>query len=265
MTRKTLLGLLAVAGQLGTLLLTANSAIVMIDFGADGAYAGNNSPAHAEGLVPASNTTWTQLGGADATVGSLNYASARSSSEGLSDGDFFDFVRDGATISAAGGSGIWGTGLTNDSLVDITSANRRDPIAIALEGFAPGDYYVFVVAHHGQNLSVPLIVDVDVREGIPANGNISFSTLSGSTVNLTPDVDTSTWTLGSDYAKFTVSITDTLDTLLVAVNNPNNDGTGNDYYGSITALQVVAVPEPATYAALLGLLALGLVAWRRRR
>jgi hypothetical protein len=35
--------------------------------------------------------------------------------------------------------------------------------------------------------------------------------------------------------------------------------------GALNAMQISAVPEPATYAALLGLLALGVVMWRRRR
>jgi len=35
--------------------------------------------------------------------------------------------------------------------------------------------------------------------------------------------------------------------------------------GALNAMQITAVPEPATYAALTGLLALGLVIWRRRR
>lgn len=39
-------------------------------------------------------------------------------------------------------------------------------------------------------------------------------------------------------------------------------GTGDQH---INALELTAVPEPATYAAMLGLLALGMVIWRRRR
>lgn len=52
----------------------------------------------------------------------------------------------------------------------------------------------------------------------------------------------------------------TLDSLWFGVNNRNSD-----LELSIDNLVVTAVPEPSTYAAILGLLALGVVAYRRRR
>jgi len=41
--------------------------------------------------------------------------------------------------------------------------------------------------------------------------------------------------------------------------------TAADIWNNTTALTVSAIPEPSTYAALSGVLALGLAVWRRRR
>jgi hypothetical protein len=264
--KKHLLSLLSSGLLLGA--VSAQGAIVMLDFGSDGAYTGNDSPAHTEGAIASSYTTWTQVGGGNTTVtdsasNSLFYASARSDSGGESDGGFFNFDRAGAVSNPGGGTGIWGTSLTGSYMADITSANRRDPVAIALEGFATGEYHVFVVAHSSANTNISLNVNVGVAASIPGSGDMSLGGLSGTTVTL--GGGGTSWIAGTNYAKYTVTLSGSNDTILVAVENLDNSGTGENFQGTLSALQIVPVPEPSTYALAFGALALGGVMLRRRR
>jgi hypothetical protein len=57
---------------------------------------------------------------------------------------------------------------------------------------------------------------------------------------------------------------DTNGQIVLSINVPSS-GDDINPRGAINAMQITAVPEPATYAALAGLLALGVVIWRRRR
>jgi hypothetical protein len=57
---------------------------------------------------------------------------------------------------------------------------------------------------------------------------------------------------------------DTNGEIVLSINVPSS-GDDINPRGALNAMQITAVPEPATYAALAGLLALGVVIWRRRR
>lgn len=57
---------------------------------------------------------------------------------------------------------------------------------------------------------------------------------------------------------------DTNGEIVLSINVPSS-GDDINPRGALNAMQITAVPEPATYTALFGLLALGVVIWRRRR
>jgi hypothetical protein len=260
--------------------ITVQAQVLMIDFGSGTAYNGINSPAHATGSIPSSNTSWDKLNRDNATSptwyttissslgtgGTLRYSTARGNTEAASDGGTAQFstTNDVAAASSTPSSGIWGTTLTSSYIVDITSANRRDPVAVAIGNILPGEYHVYLVAHHAGNLNVPLNVGYSLQAGSPAT-TLNFGTSMGSTATLTPSLNTDVWVAGEDYIRWTVTVTDVNETLVVMVNNANNTGTGLANQATISSLQIVAVPEPSTYAALLGLLVLGFVVYRRRK
>ncbi len=251
--------------------MPAHAAILMLDFGtASGVYNGNNSPGHADGAISNSFTTWNQISGAadgsvnDSESNSITYDLGRASTSTNTDTGTAVFGSQPTNTSAAAGSGIWGTTLTTDAAVDITSSNRRDPVAIQLGGFAAGSYDAYLVAHHAGNLGVPLQVGflVSSTDFVSSPGSILFSDMT-SVAALTPDGDTSTWGQGTDFYKASFDI-EAGDFLYFMVNNPNNDGTGVAHQATISSLQVALIPEPASLA-LLGLGGLCLLGGRSRR
>lgn len=244
----------------------AGAAILMLDFGsASGAYTGNNSPGHASGLIASSFTTRQAISGTadgsttDSDANTINYDLGRAATVGGSDAGTNVFGAQPTNISAAAGSGIWSTALTTDAIIDITSANRRDPVAIRLSGLAPGTYDAFLVAHDSGNLTIPQQVGYLVSSSA---GITSFASMTG-VLTLTLDADDSQWDEGADYyyVQFTVAAG---DSVYFMVNNTDNSGTvvpNNNATISMLQLTNEPVPEPATLALLsLG----GLLVVRRR-
>jgi uncharacterized repeat protein (TIGR02543 family) len=235
---------------------------LMVDFGSTAVYTGTNSPAHATGSVPETNTSWVKRANDGMTAtpwyttfssnlgvgGTLRYSTARAGTESSSDNRnaSFNNSNDVVAATATAGAGIWGSALTSSYIVDITSAHRRDPVAVAIGNIVPGEYHVYAVAHHAGNLAVPLEIGHALQAGSPTAG-VAFGTMTGVTT-LTPDANTGVWTSDADYVRWTVTITETLDTLVVMVNNPNNSGTGINNQASLSSLQIVSTagePEPA--------------------
>ena len=93
---------------------------------------------------------------------------------------------------------------------------------------------------------------------------LSLTKTSGSTMSLSYTIynqtsNTTYYTLGASDSSLSVS---TFDTLALQINSPQSIG-GATY--TLDNFTVSTVPEPSTYAALLGAAGLALVVWRRRQ
>ena len=94
----------------------------------------------------------------------------------------------------------------------------------------------------------------------PTDSNINFTATQ--TGNLFADANTATWELSS--VSLTLPTNTTYIAVLVSAITPSNvSSIPAGYYADNVSL--TAVPEPPAWAALAGLTALGLRAWRRRR
>jgi hypothetical protein len=120
----------------------------------------------------------------------------------------------------------------------------------------------------GNNGSQPATYELSGATGTsdPVEGFNAFSSTSlGTTVAWTAVVDATGGDLDGEEGWLgwygVTPATGGVITINVNADYLNNSASR----GALNAMQITAVPEPATYAALAGLLALGLVIWRRRR
>lgn len=155
------------------------------------------------------------------------------------DGNFQHFFQFGLTVDS--GSMTFGSG----SYVEFDSGHRhlgptRYAVAYSTDGFANETFIA----------GGPAVADglsTIVGAGSPPSGG-SFDWMRINT----------TFTVG------TLSSGDNLS-FRFYLGESSSEAINTDFTHYIDSVTVAAVPEPATYAALTGLLALGLVAWRRRQ
>ncbi|MEM7806573.1 MAG: PEP-CTERM sorting domain-containing protein [Planctomycetota bacterium] len=258
------------------------ASVLNLDFGPGVAYLGDNTPANAAGAV-AGPQAFLAVNG-DTTV------SAFGTSVGI------DLGRNGnassGTVSLTtsvtpetdnGGSGIFATDLTNDSLASfsIASGTDRSPIGLELSGLPAGDYRAFVVPFFGTYINEA----ADVYAGVAAAGDTAFSDndlsqidfLFGNSVSTTdwiagdndgfrvPDGDVSSSVdadnVGANYVVFDFTI-DGTDSLYLLVEDFTNNAARDTVISSLQIVDVAAIPEPASFV---GLAMLGLCGLRRRR
>lgn len=128
-----------------------------------------------------------------------------------------------------------------------------------VSGLALGTYDVFIVGINTNNNLGTSPANIGAR----ATGDIDTLDITGiANVHVANDF-TDSWTAGRNYAKITVTLTAANPVLTLFTVGGSNIDTNNNR-GFLNAVMITPVPEPSTYAALLGLLALGFVMYRRR-
>lgn len=251
-----MVGVLALAGS-------AQASVLLLDFGTGPVYDGTNDPAHVEGTVPADYTTWRGISDLNQQVvtDSLgNNITVNTGRNTLGTGNGIDLQRPTAPVSGTG-SGIFGTALTQDSMISINDGvNSRDPIGALITGLPLGQYYVYVISHYAGDptgSAVALAGAVNVSLNFQATNDIDDVYAIADNIPLT-GTNTTSWEAGNNYARFTVTLTAGNPQLLVAT----DDSQAGNANSTLTAVMITPVPEPAA----LGLLAAAApLALRRRR
>ncbi|HAU38300.1 MAG TPA: hypothetical protein DCX07_11380 [Phycisphaerales bacterium] len=239
---------------------SAGASTLMLDFGSGTLYTGTNDPAHADGTVSMAYTDWKGItNGAsqvvtDSDSNSITVDMGRAAQNETNDS--IDMERDATAYNPLAGTGIFGTDLTYDAMFSYNPTQgtiKRDPIGALITGLPLGDYYVYVVAHTGRNETTSLNVRADscnlVSDGVAGlNDLVDIYTSLSQGVTLAGG-NTSNWMLGTNYARFTISLTSGAPKLFVA----SDQAQGAQGHSSLSAIVITTVPEPAT----LGLLLLG--------
>ncbi len=249
--------------------------VLMLDFGPTTAIdeAGTpnsqlNSPYHSENNSFA-GTNWNKLGNSDPA---FTLKDANGDDTGITFN--LGLAASGATTvdlgSAPNTSGALGgqfgssgtiyseTSVGRDGIYHGSSGNKH-AVGFQVGGLA-GTYEVYIVA---RNTSTSNTYEQNIHWGVGASsGNFSYTSVgyTTDTLNYAGVADASAWTEGVNYSKFTVTLADG-QFLNVAVVG----GATTESRGFLNAVQIVAIPEPASAALLAGTGLLALAGSRRRR
>ena len=229
---------------------------IQLDFGAPGGlgtYVGNNAPAGIGATVW--NGVFTNqtnpTGGLVFADGSAATGVTVETGEGngpINWGAPIDRGRNNNALGTGDGTlGIYDTALTGTWFFGAGNEN----IGVRVSGLAPGDYDVYSINREPVEPGRTYDVGIGVADTTDFTG-LAVTSLTGQAANATAFVD------GHNFATERVTVTSTADFITVIV-DPTNAA-----FGTISGLQIVAViPEPSSFAIILGLGVAGLT--RRKR
>jgi len=250
---KTLTLLTTLAG-----LATSHAALsLQIDFGNDGAYVGTLAPA---GI---SDTVWNQNNNTDVFSGLLYGDGTAATGVSLevgaapTAGNAINFTTDDARNTAGNTDtqgGIYDTSLTDSWIFDSSNAD----LGVRVTGLEAGTYDVYALVREPNVLNRTYNVGIGAFTAADSNTIASGSSqLTTTAITDATGASTTSFTEGLNFAVTRVTITDSSDFIGLVI-DPTNER-----FATISALQIVAVPEPSS-TALLGLGALGFIVRRRR-
>lgn len=229
--------------------------LIQFDFNnASGEYSGIQSPGHADGTFGAS-TNWNIITGE--TTSGLVYANGSAATgvsidvgQSLNSTSAIDWD-DTPALGTDPGAGVFATVLGSDNFY--VGDNRK--LGARVSGLAPGTYNMYAIGR-----------------GV-ATGQLSFTYNQSIGLNLSdlsdpPDLlgavsNVNSWIEGETYLLGQVTTTSTND--FITFITQANSGTPFAAMQGLQIAEVTAVPEPSTYAACFGAVALGFAAWRRRK
>jgi len=231
------------------LLLTASlsAETLLIDFGATAATstASTNNPA---GVAPSAAADWNLVGGVASA--SLSFYADGTAATGVS-------INEGSSATASivnwtahpTASNLGTSIVTNDfasgnpaygAVFDSGASN----IGMQVSGLAAGTYNLFVVGVN-TNSSTPVSETFfagDTGSSLLTSSSYNFTSLPLSATESNSGISTSTWVAGTDYQELTVTIANSGDILTLVA-----EGGGTT---ALNMLEIVAVPEPRTWAEL---------------
>ena len=224
--------------------------VLQLDFGGAGGlgtYVGNNAPA---GIT---ETVWNEVltnqtnptGGLVFADGSAATGVTVETGEGVGAIDWTAPIDRGRNNNASGSGDIYDTALTGTWFFGV-----NENIGVRVSGLAPGDYDVYSINREPVEPGRTYDVGIGVANTTDFTG-LAVTSLTGQATNATTFVD------GHNFATERVTVTSTADFITVIV-DPTNER-----FGTISGLQIVAVPEPSSFAVILGLGVAGLT--RRKR
>ena len=248
------------AAVLGVVSPAHGDTVLQLDFGtAAGTYVGNLAPAG----IP--ETVWNGVPNGD-TLSGLVFGDGTAAT-GVSvelgaapGGGTIDFLTDDARSNAGNADdqnvAIYDTALTDDWVFDSGGAD----IGARITGLTPGDYLVYAISREPNELA--RTYDVGIGAFTAANANsITSGSIELETTSIGDATGTTAFVAGQNFAVSTVTIADLSDFIAVVV-DPTN-GNGEERFATLSAIQIVAVPEPSSLA-VLTFGGLGLLLRRRR-
>lgn len=249
---------------------------ILVDFGPIAAGTGSaklNSPGHATGDVSASETIWNQVQTADVASGLVFSDGSAATGVGIDIGtettstsNVIGFATQ-PTSSLLGNNGAYSTGIYGSADAPardfIFNSFNSEPWAIGLKvtGLAAGTYKVYVSGANVNGASAGTMNFFADAVAVGA-GTFDFSAApTGAATNLSSAA--ASWLVDVNYSVLTISISEGQDLALAASGTGTSSG-GRGFLNSLEIVRVSSIPEPGTYAVILGGLALaGCVAVRR--
>lgn len=245
--------LVLIAGLAFCALAPAKAQVLMFDFGST-TVAGSdqsNSPYHT--VNPSfTGTSWNKVttgGGFNQGLGSLLYADGTAATgvlayrgTGATTIDFQGNMGGDSTGGAdgtVGGTILAGTSVGRDGLY----SSNNTKVGLRVQGLAIGTYDVYVV---GWLTSVNDPRDFWAESTLSGQTGGSRNWTIGATAQSVTNsitLDTSAWTQGANYVKFTVTTTASLPAISIA--SGVGAAIGGQPRAMLNAIQIVAVPEPS--------------------
>ncbi|GEM_PF-4547126 len=264
MKKNRFISILACGAALGL-----QGAVLQWDFGNGGAYVGTNTPGHVAGDVLAGDNTFTQVGSGDsANVAGSGYSIDWGRNQSGTSENRIQWSNAMTNVSGAAGSDIFSTSLTTDGVSSSThnTSNIRSPVGLRIGGLADGLYRAYIVVN---NTSVDGLAETKVYAGAatlttPNNMTGISATLGLTDLGNVSGATSANWVANSNYVttEFTINTAGGDDGFYVL--SDSSVGGLTRVHTSITALQIVAVPEPNSLV-LIGLAFGGLMLLKRRR
>ncbi|MCC5841827.1 MAG: PKD domain-containing protein [Opitutales bacterium] len=228
--------------------------IFMFNFGNED-YVGNNSPAHADGTVPANFLSWqtangttvskeVQLSGGNQTV-TAEFRRA----DGTGANAAVNLAQTSRTGNRSGtGNGVFATALTQSWRSYQFGGAAGRSVGAYFTGLEPGEYDVYAVVHNPILIAAGRTTNVGIGVGSAISGSLAWNhaSLTGTSFAASPQTDT--WQLGVNYARVRVEVTAENPNIYVIQGGPAAASDEFDYH-TLAAVQIVAVqpdePEPA--------------------
>ncbi|MBC2602934.1 hypothetical protein J3R74_000680 [Puniceicoccus vermicola] len=251
------------AGVLALFASPTATAALLVDIGDAVGYVGTNTPAHQDGGLSAAEDTYFAFDvNASSFVTTTAFSSTITLRAARNSNNTGDDVSNGSAPKRAqsSGAGVFATELTGDAATSWDIANNgteRSPLGLEVAGLPDGQYTAYIVAPFGNyNYEQRTFAGVDTA-------NRSTYSTSDFTYQDTLDITTTAmWVEGDNYTAVNFTITSG-NSFYILVSD-NSDNGISDYNTTLSSLEIVAVPEPATFAFVLGGMGLFLISRRRR-
>ncbi|WP_269542111.1 PEP-CTERM sorting domain-containing protein [Cerasicoccus fimbriatus] len=275
---KILLGATTLTVALAT---SAQAQTLMLNFRSSGGPTGanlTNSPLHTS--EPSfTDTSWNNISNSDVGSGLL-YADGTAATGvafdlGIANLDVSTTVDLATTPTSANNLGLQAnTGVYEGNSVGTGgifsgSGPDRNQIGLQVTGLAAGTYEIYITGRNTNGQSTgELLYSYYAGTGV-AGSNFDFSGYDSSSVSFMGSDQTAAWVDGGNYGKITITLA-AGEALNIVSNGDGGKATGSSSFGTanrgfLNSVQISMIPEPQTWALIIGLVSLGVLALRRRK